>query len=75
MSSISIIGLGTMARILGTRAVAAGHSVQVIGRDGTKAAALAGELGGNATAGTIASVALTGDIVILAVPYARTGTP
>jgi len=70
MSSISIIGLGTMARMLGTRAVTAGHSVQVIGRDGTKAAALAGELGSQATAGTIASVALTGDIVILAVPYA-----
>jgi predicted dinucleotide-binding enzyme len=69
MSSISIIGLGAMARVLATRAVNAGNSVQVIGRDGARAAALAAEVGGNATAGTINS-ALTGDIVILAVPYA-----
>jgi 8-hydroxy-5-deazaflavin:NADPH oxidoreductase len=69
MSSISIIGAGTMARILGTRALAGGNTVEVIGRDPAKAAALAGELGGGATAGTIGS-APAGDIVILAVPYA-----
>ena len=69
MSSISIIGLGTMARVLGTRALAGGNSVQVIGRDAAKAAALASALGGSTTAGTIGS-APTGDIVILAVPYA-----
>ena len=40
MSSISIIGAGTMARILGTRALAGGNTVEVIGR-GYKAAALA----------------------------------
>ena len=71
MSSISIIGAGTMARILGTRALAGGNTVQVIGRDAAKAAALASELGGSATAGTIGS-APAGDIVILAVPYAST---
>jgi predicted dinucleotide-binding enzyme len=37
MSSISIIGAGTMARILGARALA-GNTVQVIGRDPAKAA-------------------------------------
>ncbi|MCX4597529.1 NAD(P)-binding domain-containing protein [Streptomyces sp. NBC_01549] len=68
MSSISIIGLGNMARALGARAVAGGHSVQIIGRDAAKAAALADEFGGNATAGTLADP-LAGDIVILAVPY------
>jgi len=68
MSSISIIGSGTMARILGTRALAGGNTVEVIGRDAAKAATLAGELGG-ATAGT-AGAAPAGDIVILAVPYA-----
>jgi predicted dinucleotide-binding enzyme len=70
MSAITIIGLGTMARVLGARSVAAGHSVQVIGRNGTEAAALAGGLGGNTTAGTVGSGALTGDLVVLAVPYA-----
>jgi predicted dinucleotide-binding enzyme len=69
MSSISIIGLGTMARVLGTRALAGGNSVQVLGRDAAKAAALAGELGGHATAGVIGSVPAS-DLVILAVPYA-----
>ena len=68
MSSISIIGAGTMARILGTRALAGGNTVEVIGRDAAKAADLASDLGG-ATAATIGS-APAGDIVILAVPYA-----
>jgi hypothetical protein len=68
MSSISIIGAGTMARILGARALAGGNTVEVIGRDTAKTAALASVLGG-ATAGTIGH-APAGDIVILAVPYA-----
>lgn len=71
MSGITIIGLGAMARVLGARAVAAGHSIQVIGRHGTKAATLAGELGGTTTAGTVGSGALTGDLVVLAVLYAE----
>jgi len=69
MSSISIIGLGTMARILGTRALVGGNTVEVMGRDANKAAALASALGGNTTAGIIGH-APAGDIVILAVPYA-----
>jgi 8-hydroxy-5-deazaflavin:NADPH oxidoreductase len=69
MTSISIIGTGTMARILGTRALDGGNAVEVIGRDPAKAAALAGALGGGATAGTTGA-APAGDIVILAVPYA-----
>lgn len=69
MTKISIIGLGTMARTLGVRATGAGHDVQIIGRDAAKAAALATELGGGATASTVGSDAPTGDIVILAVPY------
>jgi 8-hydroxy-5-deazaflavin:NADPH oxidoreductase len=69
MSSISIIGTGQMARILGARAVEGGNAVQVIGRNPAKAAALAGALGHGATAGT-PGTAPAGDIVILAVPYA-----
>ena len=55
MTSISIIGLGNMARVLALRAHVGGNTVQVIGRDATKAAALASELGGSATAGTTGS--------------------
>jgi 8-hydroxy-5-deazaflavin:NADPH oxidoreductase len=50
-------------------ALAGGNTVEVIGRDPAKAAALAGALGRGATAGKIGA-APAGDIVILAVPYA-----
>src|SRR5882757_48717 len=70
MTKISIIGLGSMTRVLGIRAVGAGHDVQIIGRDATKAAGLAAEIGGTTTAEAIGSDAPIGDIVILAVPYA-----
>jgi 8-hydroxy-5-deazaflavin:NADPH oxidoreductase len=69
MSSVSVIGAGTMARILGTLAVQGGNDVEVIGRDPAKAAGLARTLGRGATAGTLGA-APAGDIVILAVPWA-----
>src|SRR3984893_5248956 len=69
MSSISIIGLGTYARAIGTRAIEGGNAVEVIGRDAAKTKDLADELGGGATAGTFGT-APSGDIVVLAVPYA-----
>ena len=68
MSSISIIGLGGMARAIGARAVEGGNAVEVTGRDAAKAKDLAAALGGGATAGTFGT-APAGDIVILAVPY------
>jgi 8-hydroxy-5-deazaflavin:NADPH oxidoreductase len=69
MSSISIIGTGNMARTIGALAVAAGNTVEVIGRDQSKAADLAETLGGGATAGDFGTVP-AGDIVIVAVLYA-----
>lgn len=69
MSTISIIGLGGMARAIATRAVEGGHTVEVIGRDATKTKDLAAELGGSATAGTFGATP-AGDIVVSAVPYA-----
>jgi predicted dinucleotide-binding enzyme len=68
MSSISIVGLGTMASTLADRALAGGNTVEIIGRDPTKANELAAALDG-ATVGTTGT-APAGDIVILAVPYA-----
>ena len=41
MSTISIIGLGSYARAIGTRGVEAGHAVEVIGRDAAKTKDLA----------------------------------
>ncbi len=69
MNSVSIIGLGGMARAIAARAVGGGNAVEVIGRDVAKAEALAAALGGGATAGTFGAVP-AGDIVILAVPNA-----
>src|ERR1700736_726407 len=69
MSSISILGLGTYARAIGTRGVEAGNAVEVIGRDAAKAKDLVAALGGGAAAGTFGTVP-AGDIVVLAVPYA-----
>lgn len=67
MNSITIIGSGNMARGIGTRAAAAGYSIQVLDRDPSKAAALAGDLSG-ATSGALGE-APAGDIVVLALPY------
>ncbi|MEB3071024.1 NADPH-dependent F420 reductase [[Mycobacterium] vasticus] len=70
MSSISIIGTGNMARAIGKLAVAGGNTVEIIGRDQTKAADLAMALGGGATTGEFGSVP-AGDIVIVALLYAN----
>ena len=69
MISISIIGTGNMARTIGALAVAGGNTVEVIGRDQSKAAELAKTLGGDTTVGEFGAVP-AGDIVILAVLFA-----
>ncbi|TAM95113.1 MAG: NADP oxidoreductase [Rhizobiaceae bacterium] len=68
MSTISIIGAGTMATAIAGRIAKAGHAVEVITRDPAKARALADQLAAGATTGTY-GVVPAGDIVILAVPY------
>ena len=68
MSSISIIGTGNMGRAIGALAVAGGNTVEVIGRDQSKAADLAKALGGGTTAGEWGAVP-TGDIVIVALLF------
>ncbi|BBX02558.1 NADP oxidoreductase [Mycolicibacterium moriokaense] len=68
MISISIIGVGNMARALADRALAGGNAVEIIGRDPVKAKELAAALD-SATVGTAGSVP-AGDIVVLAIPYA-----
>jgi predicted dinucleotide-binding enzyme len=68
MSTISIIGSGSMAAAIGGLAAKAGHTVEVMSRDAAKARALAEQVGAGATTGTFGA-APAGDIVILAVPY------
>ncbi|MGW4464060.1 NADPH-dependent F420 reductase [Micromonospora sp. NPDC004704] len=68
MSNISIIGTGNMARTIGARAIAGGNTVEIMGRDQSKAADLAKALGSGATTGEWGS-APDGDIVIVALLY------
>jgi predicted dinucleotide-binding enzyme len=68
MSSITLIGTGNMARTIGTLAVAGGNTVEVMGRDQSKADDLAKALGGGATTGKWGAVP-AGDIVITALLY------
>jgi len=68
MSTISIIGTGNMARTIATLAVAGGNTVEVIGRDQSKAAELAKTLGDSTTTGEFGTVP-AGDVVILAVLF------
>jgi predicted dinucleotide-binding enzyme len=68
MSNVSIIGTGNMAGAIGGLALKGGNTVEIVGRDAAKAAALAGELGDGAAAGTWGD-APAGDIVILAVLF------
>ena len=70
MSNISIIGTGNMASTIATLAVAGGNTVEVIGRDQSKAADLVKTLGGSTTTGEFGAVP-TGDIVIVALGYAN----
>jgi 8-hydroxy-5-deazaflavin:NADPH oxidoreductase len=69
MSTISILGSGSMAAAISGLAAKAGHAVEVMSRDAAKARALAERIGSGATTGTFGAAA-AGDIVILAVPYA-----
>jgi predicted dinucleotide-binding enzyme len=57
-----------MAAAIAGRTVKAGHTVEVISRNGAKAQALANQLAAGAVTGKYGTVP-AGDIVILAVPY------
>lgn len=66
---ITIIGTGNMARGIATRVLAGGHAVTLRGRESGNAEALAGELSGDVRAGSTGDP-LSGDVVVLAIPYA-----
>lgn len=66
MTAISIIGTGGMGSAIAAIAAKAGAEVQVLARDLGKARELAAQTG--ATAATVGD-ALTGELVVLAVPF------
>jgi predicted dinucleotide-binding enzyme len=65
---VTIIGTGDMARAVGSRVVAGGHRLQVMGRKQQAAAALASELGVTVEAAEIGEP-VSGEVIVLAVPY------
>ena len=68
MTDITIIGSGNMARAIGTRAVAAGRSLQILSRSPEHAAKLATELGADTRSGGLGDIP-EGDIVVLALYF------
>lgn len=66
MTTVSVIGIGNMGSAITAIAAKGGAEVQVVARDAEKAAALAAGTG--ATAATFGEP-LTGEIVVLAVPF------
>lgn len=62
---VTIVGAGNMGRGIGTRMLAGGNEVEVLDHDPAEARALAEELGEGATA----SDRVTGEVVVLALPY------
>ena len=69
MTTITIIGSGTMATAIGTRAARHGHTVELMSRNPDQAQALADKIGDGAIVGTFGARP-AGDIVVLAVLYA-----
>jgi predicted dinucleotide-binding enzyme len=70
---ITIIGTGNMARGIGSRVLAGGHNLTVVGKDSERAEELAAalrELGGDGSIATaVSGDRLTGDLIVLAVYY------
>lgn len=66
MPGMSILGAGTMATTIGSLAVKSGVAVQIVAPEFDEAAAVASSIG--ATAASVGD-ALTGEIVVFAVPH------
>ena len=68
MTTFSILGASSMASAIATVALKGGATVQVLARDPQNSAAAASALGSGATSARFGD-ALTGDVVVLALPY------
>jgi 8-hydroxy-5-deazaflavin:NADPH oxidoreductase len=67
---VTIIGTGNMARGIGSRVLAGGHHLTVVGKDSQRAEAVAADLGGAGTVKTaITGDPIEGEVVVLAVYY------
>ena len=68
MTSISIIGAGNMGSAIAAIAATGGATVQLLAQDAEKTTAAAAAAGASVVSGAVGDT-LTGDIVVLALPY------
>lgn len=68
MTNVTIIGAGNMGSAIAGIAGAGGNSVQLLARDAAKVSAAAAQANIAASTGVVGD-AITGDIVVLALPY------
>ena len=67
---VTIIGTGNMARGIGSRVLAGGHGLTVVGKDQDRAESVATDLGGEGKISTaVVGDDLGGDVIVLAVYY------
>jgi predicted dinucleotide-binding enzyme len=67
---VTIIGTGNMARGIGSRVLAGGHDLTVVGKDSERAEATAADIGGEGSVKTaVSGDPLEGDVIVLAVYY------
>ena len=67
---VTLIGTGNMARGIGSRVLAGGHRLTVVGKDAQRAEAVAADIGGEATVRTaVLGNPLEADVVVVAVYY------
>ena len=70
---VTVVGTGNMGRGIATRLLAGGHGVTLLDREASKAEDLARELGGSVNAGAVGDP-ISGEVVVLAVPYEAAAT-
>jgi NADPH-dependent F420 reductase len=67
---VTIIGTGNMARGIGSRVVAGGHDLTIVGKESDNAEAVAADIGGEGSVNTAGTGdRIEGDVVVLAVYY------
>jgi len=67
---ITLIGTGNVARGIGSRVLAGGHALTVVGNNAQRAEAVTADLGGPGSVGTaVAGDPIEGEVVVLAVYY------
>jgi 8-hydroxy-5-deazaflavin:NADPH oxidoreductase len=67
---VTIIGTGNMARGIGSRVLAGGHDLTVVGKDSGRAEAVAADIGAAGTVKTaVTGDPIAGEVVVLAVYY------